>query len=220
MNLVAISPLLLALALASFPHRAAAQMTDPSESRGPRFLLAMAERAKPVPLDLKRSAVLRRPLALAFDGATLKEALAEISRQAGLDLGYAGEDLPIAMPVSLRADRITVPAALTGVLLDAGVDVVFTPDGRATLVKRPDGPAVQLGSIAGRVTATETGAPLPRAIVSVTGTRLTAETDTAGRYVIGSVPVRTYRLRARMLGYTPAHTSAVVAEGQEAVVNF
>ncbi len=172
MNLVAISPLLLALALASFPHRAAAQMSDPSESRGPRFLLAMAERAKPVPLDLKRSAVLRRPLSLAFEGATLKEALAEISRQAGLDLVYADDDLPIAMPVSLRADRITVAAALTDVLLDAGVDIVFTPDGRATLLKRPAGPALQLGSITGTVTAAEAGTPLVRATVVVVGTRL------------------------------------------------
>src|SRR5213592_4825993 len=212
---------MLALALALFPRTAAAQYGgDPSDSRAPRFLLAMAERRAPVPVDLKRSWVLRQPLSLALDGVTLKEALAEISRQARLNLVYADDDLPIAATVNLRADRITVAAALTDVLLDAGVDVVFTPDGRATLVKRPDGPAVQLGSIAGRVTATETGAPLPRAIVSVTGTRLTAETDTAGRYVIGSVPVGTHRLRARMLGYTPADTSVVVAEGQEAVVNF
>src|SRR5881296_1340608 len=221
MNRVALFSLVLAWALALCPHGAAAQYVgDPSESRAPRFLLAMAERRAPVPLDLKRSAVLRQPLSLAFDGATLKEALAEISRQAGLDLVYADDVLPEGMLVNLRADRITVAAALTDVLLDAGVDIVFTPDGRATLVKRPPGPAVQLGSIAGRVTATETGAPLPRAIVSVTGTRLTAETDTAGRYVIGSVPVGTHRVRARMLGYTPADTSVVVAEGQEAVVNF
>src|SRR5438552_9091508 len=220
MNRVAISPLVLALALASFPHRAAGQMSDPSESRGPRFLLAMAERAKPVRLDLKRSAVLRQPQPLEFDGATLKEALAEISRQARLDLVYADDDLPIDMPVSLRANRITVAAALTDVLLDAGVDVVFTRDGRATLVKRPEGPALQLGSIAGTVTATETRTPLVRAVVSVVGTRLRAETDAAGRYVIASVPVGTHRLRARMLGYAPADTSVVVAEGQEAVVNF
>ena len=212
---------MLALALALFPRTAAPQYGgDPSDSRAPRFLLAMAERRAPVPVDLKRSWVLRQPLSLALDGVTLKEALAEISRQARLNLVYADDDLPIAATVNLRADRITVAAALTDVLLDAGVDVVFTPDGRATLVKRPEGPAVQLGSIAGRVTATETGAPLPRAIVSVTGTRLTAETDTAGRYVIGSVPVGTHRVRARMLGYTPADTSVVVAEGQEAVVNF
>src|SRR5438552_11155833 len=166
----------------------------------------MAERRAPVPVDLKRSWVLRQPLSLALDGVTLKEALAEISRQARLNLVYADDDVPIAATVNLRADRITVAAALTDVLLDAGVDIVFTPDGRATLVKRPEGPAVQLGSIAGTVTAAENSQPLARAIVSVAGTRLTTETDSAGHRVIASGPVGTQRRRARMLGYTPAET--------------
>src|SRR5438094_6969436 len=180
---VASSPLVLALAMAAFPRGATAQYAgDPTQARAPRFLLAMAERSKPVPVDLKRSAFLRRPLSLAFDGAPLKQALAEISRQAGLSLVYADDVLPAAALVNLRADHITVAAALMDVLLDAGVDVVFTPEGRATLVKRPPGPAVQLGRIAGRVTTAETGAPLARATVGVVGTRLTAETDAEGRY--------------------------------------
>src|SRR5205809_28494 len=221
MNRVALFSLVLAWALALCPHGVAAQYVgDPSESRAPRFLLAMAERRAPVPVDLKRSWVLRQPLSLALDGVTLKEALAEISRQARLHLVYADDAVPIAATVNLRADRITVAAALTDVLLDAGVDVVFTRDGRATLVKRPEGPAVQLGWIAGTVAAGETGTPLVRAVVSVVGTRLTAETDASGRYVIGSVPVGTQRLRARMLGYAPVDTSVVVAEGQESVMNF
>src|SRR6266568_3810364 len=106
---VALTPLVLALAMAVFPHGASAQYGgDPTQARAPRFLLAMAERSKPVPVDLKRSAFLRRPLSLAFDGATLKEALAEISRQVGLNLVYADDDLPVGMLVRLRADRITV----------------------------------------------------------------------------------------------------------------
>src|SRR6266480_3989655 len=207
--------LMLALVPALFPDTALAQYVgDPSESRAPRFLLAMAERRAPVPVDLKRSWVLRQPLSLALDGVTLKEALAEISRQARLNLVYADDDVPIAATVNLRADRITVAAALTDVLLDAGVDIVFTPDGRATLVKRPPGPAVQLGSIAGTVTA-EGGAPLQRASINVIGTRISTETDAAGHYSISSVPVGSHRLRARMLGYAPADTSVVVEEGQE-----
>ncbi|HEV8380231.1 MAG TPA: TonB-dependent receptor [Gemmatimonadales bacterium] len=219
MNRVALFCLVLTGALALVPNPAAAQY-DPSESRAPRFLLAMAERREPVPVDLKRSWVLRQPLSLALDGVTLKEALAEISRQARLNLVYADDDLPIQATVNLRADRITVAAALTDVLLDAGVDIVFTTDGRATLVKRPEGPAVQLGSISGTVTAVETGTPLVRAVVSVVGTRLTGETDASGRYVIAGVPVGTHQLRARMLGYSPVDTAVLVEEGQEAVMNF
>jgi len=205
MHRAVLSPLVLALAMAVFPHGATAQyLGDPTESRAPRFLLAMAERSQPVPLDLKRSAYLRQPLSLAFDGATLKEALAEISRQAGLSLVYADDVLPVGMLVRLRADRITVAAALTDVLLDAGVDVVFTPEGRTTLVKRPPGPALQLGTISGAVTAAETNAPLARATVSVVGTRLSGETDATGRYAISGVPVGTQRLRARMRWESPS----------------
>src|SRR2546429_253794 len=218
---VASFPLVLALAMALFPRGATAQYAGaPTQARAPRFLLAMAERSKPVPVDLKRSAFLRRPLSLAFDGATLKQALAEISRQAGLNLVYADDVLSAEAVVNLRADRITVAAALTEVLLDAGVDVVFTPEGRATLVKRPPGLALQLGTITGTVTASGTGAPLPRAIVSVVGTRLSAETDVAGRYTLGGVPVGTQRVRARMLGYAPADTSVTVEEGKETVVDL
>src|SRR5947208_6041853 len=213
--------LVVALVPALFPHTAVAQYVgDPSESRAPRFLLAMAERRAPVPVDLKRSALLRQHISIAFDGVTLKEALAEISRQARLGLVYADDDIPVTMTVSLRADRITVAAALTDVLLDAGVDVVFSPDGRATLVKRPAGPALQFGSIAGTVTAVETGTPLTRAVVNVIGTHLSTETDANGRYTIANVPVGAQRLRARMLGYAPVDTGTTVAEGQQSVVNF
>src|SRR6267378_1251167 len=211
---------LLALA-AALPRGAVAQYAlDSGDGRSPRFLLAMTAHAAPVPVDLKRSAVLRQHISLAFEGVTLKEALAEISRQARLGLVYADDDIPVSMPVSLRADRITVAAALTDVLLDAGVDVVFSPDGRATLVKRPPGSAVQLGSIAGTVTAVETGTPLTRAVVSVIGTHLSTETDANGRYTIVNVPVGAQRLRARMLGYAPVDTGTTVAEGQESVINF
>src|SRR5207247_5385696 len=109
MNRVALFSLVLAWALALCPHTAVAQYVgDPSESRATRFLLAMAERRAPVPVDLKRSWVLRQPLSLALDGVTLKEALAEISRQARLHLVYAVDAVPIAATVNLRADRITV----------------------------------------------------------------------------------------------------------------
>jgi len=218
---VASSALVLALAMTVVPHGATAQYAgDPTQPRAPRFLLAMAERSKPVPVDLARSAVLRRRLSLAFDGATLKQALAEISRQAGLSLVYADDVLPAGALVNLRAGRITVAAALTDVLLDAGVDIVFTPEGRATLVKRPPGLALQLGTITGTVTAAGTGAPLPRAIVSVVGTRLSADADATGHYTLSGVPVGTQRVRARMLGYAAVDTSVVVAEGQETVLDL
>src|SRR2546430_12383874 len=218
---VASSPLVLAWPMSAFRQGATAQYPGaPTQARARRCLLARAERCKPVPVDLKRSAFLRRPLSLAFDGATLKQALAEISRQAGLNLVYAEAVLSAEAVVNLRADRITVAAALTEGLIDAGVDVVFTPEGRATLVKRPPGLALQLGTITGTVTAAGTGAPLARAIVSVVGTRLSADADATGHYTLSGVPVGTQRVRARMLGYAAVDTSVVVTEGKETVLDL
>ena len=123
MHRIALRHLGLACVLSALPLRiCATQNEDAAASRAPRFLLAMAERSTPVPVDLKRSAILRQPLSLALDGVTLKEALAEISRQARLNLVYADDDVPIEATVNLRADRITVAAALMDVLLDAGVE--------------------------------------------------------------------------------------------------
>src|SRR5207248_8083836 len=57
--------------------------------------------------------------------------------------------------------------------------------------------------------------PLTSATVSVVGTRLSAQSDGAGRYTLTGVPVGPQRLRARMLGYAPADTSVVLVEGEE-----
>src|SRR5258705_12616612 len=88
---------------AVFPRAATAQTSrDFDDSRAPRFLLAMPGRSEPVPVDLRRSTTLRYPLSLAFDGVTLKEALAEISRQARLSLVYADDVVPVDATVNLH----------------------------------------------------------------------------------------------------------------------
>src|SRR2546429_6729244 len=84
----------------------------------------------------------------------------------------------------------------------------------------PHGAKAQQGTIRGTVTAAETGAPLARATVSVLGTPLSALTDGAGHYAIAGVAAGPLRLRARMLGYAPADSGVVVADGQATVVDL
>ena len=81
------------------------------------------------------------------------------------------------------------------------------------------GPAT--GTIAGVVTAQETGAPLPGARVMVTGTELAADAAADGRYTIAAVPPGTYRLRARLIGHALMEmTDVVVAAGDTARADF
>src|SRR2546429_5618949 len=76
--------------------------------------------------------------------------------------------------------------------------------------RTPSGPAT--GTIAGVVTAQETGAPLPGARVMVAGAELAADAAADGRYTIAAVPPGAYRLRARLIRPAPLGvTGAVVS---------
>jgi outer membrane receptor protein involved in Fe transport len=186
--------------------------------RGPRFLLATA--TKVVPMDASKTPVLARRLSLELEGATLKQALAEIIDQSGLRLAYSDDVVPLQRRVHLRAEAITAAAALTDVLFDAGVDVVFKPDGSAALVRRAPAAPVQEGVIAGRVTEKVGKVPLVGATVVVDGTRYGATSGNDGRYRIASVPAGTYTVRVRYIGYAPGTASVTVSADQEAAADF
>src|SRR5882724_8352313 len=194
----------------------AQEIATASYERGPRFLLAMATEV--VPVDVSKTPVLARRLNLELEGATLKEALAEIAAQSGLVLAYSDDAVPLDKRVHLRAEVITTAAALTDVLFDAGVDVVFRADGSAALVKRP--PPVQNGSVSGRVTDAKTSAGIVGATIFIDRTSLSATTDADGRYRIAEVPPGTYAVRARYIGYAPGVVSVTVSADQEATADF
>jgi hypothetical protein len=60
------------------------------------------------------------------------------------------------------------------------------------------------GTIGGRVTQVDTGAPVVAALVSVDGTNLRAVTNENGDYVIANVSPGTYTVRASRIGLTAA----------------
>src|SRR5437868_15416484 len=75
--------------------------------------------------------------------------------------------------------------------------------------------APETGAITGVVTAQETGAALPEVRVTVLGTGLGATAGRDGRFTVAQVPPGTYRLQARLIGYSVADVAdVVVAAGQ------
>jgi outer membrane receptor protein involved in Fe transport len=205
--------LFLVAPLLAFGQSATAQ--ELAQDRAPRFLLALDSRLTPV--DIDRTPLLGRRLSLSLDGVTIKEALGEIGRQSGLRLAYGDDLLPRNTRVHLRAEGITVVAALTDVLFDTDVDVVFSPNGRATLVRRPD--HSQGGSVAGRVTDAKSGNPIPNVSVLLEGTRWRATTDESGTFKLTDVAPGSYTLTASRIGYGRVSQSVTVAAGQEATVD-
>ena len=209
--------LLSLLALAVVPSLARAQGPNDDFARGPRFLLA-ARTARRMPVDVSRTPVLSQRMSLDLEDTTLEEALAVVSSKAGLHLLYSKAVAPLDRIVRLRAEDISVAGALGELLIGADVDVLFSGGNQAALVRRSA--VAQSGSITGSVRDAATSAPLGGVSVMVVGTRLAATTGADGQYAITAVPVGSYRLRARRLGYAPGDTSVVVQEGQPTAVDF
>jgi TonB-dependent starch-binding outer membrane protein SusC len=186
---------------------------------GPRFFVQNGK-ARTV-VDLRRTDLLRQRISVSLDGAPLRDALRDVARQAGIHLMYADDVLPDSTRVHLRAEGITVAAALTDLLADALVDVVFTPAGDATLVKRatPPPPAAA-GNLTGHVKLAGSGAPLSGVNVVVVGTRLGATTAEDGSYRIAQVPTGDQTIVARRLGYRPSTSHVTIADGATATADF
>ncbi len=186
-------------------------------ARGPRFLLA-TKGAQPRPIDVDRTPILRERIALELANASLDNALATIARKAGIRLIYSGVALDLGKRVSFRTDRVSVAAALTEVLLDTDVDILFTVSGReAVLVKRG---SAQVGVITGRVTDSATGLSIALVEIRIAGTQIEAATDDSGRYVLRDVPVGEHSVTARRIGYEAQTRSAAVADGGTVTLDF
>ncbi len=197
-----------------------AQNTDVDVQRAPRFLLASNGR-EPVAVDVSRVARLRQRLALDLDGATIKEAVRQIVRQSGMIIWYSDDALPRDMRVHLKAENITVAAALTDVLMDSGVDVVFSADGSMSLAKRSANASVPaVGIISGKVVDSTSKDALSGATVTVEGTKLSATTDSKGSYTIRSVAEGKRKIAVRRLGYKSTSREVTVAENETVVADF
>ena len=181
--------------------------------RGPRFLLASATAPKRV--DVRKTPVLRQRISLDLRGVPLSEALRDVSRKAGVRLAFSDAVLPPERKVEFRADNITLAAALTELLIDTEVDILFSRDGGGVLVRRQ----FVVATIRGTVTDS-TGAQLQGATVSVVGTPLRAETNSNGQYTLSNVPPGPVVLRAQLIGFYPAERRVTIGADAELTVDF
>src|SRR5690349_25160501 len=75
------------------------------------------------------------------------------------------------------------------------------------------------GRIVGRVRDGQ-GAPIAHAQITVVGAASSGLSDTAGSYMIASVPVGTVVVRAVRAGYGPAESGGTVRAGGPLTLNF
>src|SRR5438270_181709 len=80
--------------------------------------------------------------------------------------------------------------------------------------------ALAQGTIAGRVTAQESGQPLQEARVILVGTSLFATTNNDGRYAIRNAPAGAAEVRVIRVGYSEQKRPVTVASGQTVTLDF
>lgn len=210
----------LAVGLGALPiARVAAQELALAE-RGPRFLQVKRANQPPVEIDASSSGAMRLLVSLDLEEPTVGRVLAAIEQQTGLRFVYSREVVAPDRAVSLRAASITVAAALVEVLLDANVDVLLSNGPQVALVQRAAVAAADTGAVRGRVTDRKTGSPLAGATVTVSGANLSAITRHDGSYHIENVPVGSYEVSVRAIGYRPMTGNVLITSGGETTADL
>jgi outer membrane receptor protein involved in Fe transport len=190
-----------------------------ADAHEPRFLYAPAQSAAAlVPVDATKVPVLRQRIAVNVEGLSTEAALNQIADRAGLRLTYPNGVVPGTARAHLQANDISVAGALTEVLRDTGIDVVLSANDQVVLVKRPTPPPA--GTVTGTVLDSKTREPVRGATVTVEGTRLTTFSGDSGQYRIANIPVGTYTVSARRIGYAKKAQSLTVSDEQESTLNF
>lgn len=209
------APLVTALACLALASPAPAQDLAEGDDRAPRFLFASASSA-PVQVDALSLPSLRNRVAVSFEGESVAKALKTLAERTGLRFVYSRDIVPVDRRVTLKAEDISVAAVLTEILLDAAVDVVFSPPGQVALVPRKE---ARNGEITGRVVDTVTRGPVAGARVEIVGSSLSTTTDESGGFRLSNIPPGVVSLQATALGYQSfVRTDVVVGTGRPATV--
>ena len=142
-------------------------------------------------------------------------AVQAIADRAGLETTFSPGTIPLGARVSMKADDVTVAAALRWVLVNARVDVLIQNDTGLTLVPKASLAAGEdsSGVLAGDLVDNETGEPVPYGTVTLLGTEFARFTDRGGHFRMTRLSARRYILRARQIGYSPVDSTVAVARG-------
>jgi TonB-linked SusC/RagA family outer membrane protein len=180
-------------------------------------------------VDVRNAAVFRRQVVLALNGVTVAAAVDEIARRGNVQISFSPEALQATGMVSLSSSGITVGAALTAVLFDAGVDVQLARDGtNIALVPRRTSETVAAparrrqgtGTITGHVTDGALKAPLSEVAIRVEGMPLSTVANADGKYTIAGVAPGAYRVTARRVGYQSLTKDVTVTADQSVTLDF
>lgn len=151
----------------------------------------------------------QRRLTIAFNGEPLDAALGRLADASGITIGFTGNLVAKASPISGKFERAPLSAILATILKPAQL-TYHVLDGKIMI--RQANPSQPL-SLKGKVTD-ENGSPLASATITVAGTAITTKTDASGNFVLNGVNPGT-GLLVTYVGYravqVPAQDGLLVA---------
>ena len=190
------------LLVAFLSNSAVAQSGAVRPQREPNFLVTAVGLEAPMIVDASSVPILKKRISLSLARVTVEDALRALASRSGIHLSYSRQFVPLENRVTLDARNITVAAALTEILLDAGVDVVFSSGNRAALVRRIPQTPPALGSITGKVIDATTRRPIESATIQLDREPTLGRTRSDGSFQITQVTAGSHVLHVRMLGYS------------------
>ena len=146
-------------------------------------------------INARNAAVLQRQESLALMDVPVGTAVQAIADRAQLEVTFSNELIPSNASVSLKADDVTVAAALMHVLSHTKLDVLVGDNGHLTLVPR-GGQEVAVdssGVLTGSLANAENGEPIPDASIAIVGTDRIAFADAHGRFLLPGLAANRHR---------------------------
>ena len=191
------------------------------------------------------SSLLARAARLQINNVPLPDGLSKLRERSGVSLAFSPSLLSETRLVTCACENDTVGEALDRILaqtpfgyveLAGHVVIERKPVMTAPQLRVPDLPLVRpvlassfttvtpvapaAGVITGRVTASESRAPVASAHVQVVGTEINTLTNAEGRFRLDAVAPGTVRIGVTRIGFASATQAVEVRDGETAVVDF
>ena len=160
---------------------------------------------------------LDRRVSINVANATLGDVLAELDRQAGLDLSYSPRLVPVDRRVTLNMKQVPARTVLERVLASTNTRVALGGTGQLVLMRalqpEPIAPDSVNGTIEGVVIDESTKSPVPSVLLQIVGSALRQLSHADGSFQISGVAPGTYVVRATRLGFKPTERTVLVRAG-------
>ncbi|MDZ7723561.1 MAG: TonB-dependent receptor [candidate division KSB1 bacterium] len=162
---------------------------------------------------------LSRKVSINFENISLETALASITKQGQIPLSYNRDMIPLDQKINIDLQNVSVHTVLLAALQNTSTSLRVTPNGTLAVTPQSTQSASgkskrKLATVTGKVIEGSTGEPLPGANVYLEGTSFGAATDREGEYIISNVPVGTYTIKFKYIGYKELEKTVQVAAGK------